>query len=156
MGPVAVDPSALIERVDLAPVHICSLFMVGFVGLRLAARRPELLRSLMVVETTAGTERSRNRQKHGILIGLSQWLRHGVVSRRITYILYALSTLNDPKREEHRHRWRTRLVSNRRSFFEWSTVSLTGRAAVHCHRWRPSCALSADWGLGISRAARSG
>ncbi|MCS6901064.1 MAG: alpha/beta fold hydrolase, partial [Myxococcales bacterium] len=37
------DAVALLERLSPGPVHFCGLSMGGFVGMRIAARRPELL-----------------------------------------------------------------------------------------------------------------
>lgn len=121
MDLVAEDAGALIEKLDLAPVHFCGLSMGGFVGLRLAARRPELLCSLIVMETTARAERPENKRKYRMLNGLSRWLGHSVVADRVMPILYAHSTLNDPHREADRRRWRARLVANRRSL--WRAVN---------------------------------
>lgn len=47
------DAVALIEALDIAPCHWVGLSMGGMVGIRLAARRPELLRSVSLIETSA-------------------------------------------------------------------------------------------------------
>jgi 3-oxoadipate enol-lactonase len=44
METLTADAIALIEALGLAPVHFCGHSMGGFVGMRLAARRPELVR----------------------------------------------------------------------------------------------------------------
>ena len=48
MDTLTADAAALIEGVGAAPCHFVGLSMGGFVGMRLAARRPELLRSLLI------------------------------------------------------------------------------------------------------------
>jgi 3-oxoadipate enol-lactonase len=50
------DAVGLIEALNLGPVHFCGLSMGGFVGMRLAARRPELVRSLILCETSSDPE----------------------------------------------------------------------------------------------------
>ena len=50
------DAAAVIEGLDVGPVHYVGLSMGGFVGMRLAARRPELLRSLTLLDTSADPE----------------------------------------------------------------------------------------------------
>lgn len=50
------DAVALIEHLDVGAVHYLGLSMGGFVGLRLAARRPDLVRSLTLIDTSAGPE----------------------------------------------------------------------------------------------------
>jgi 3-oxoadipate enol-lactonase len=52
------DAVALIEQLGCAPCHFLGLSMGGFIGLRLAARHPELLRSLILLETSADPEPS--------------------------------------------------------------------------------------------------
>src|SRR5205823_2727516 len=56
METVTDDAASLIEALGAAPVHFVGLSMGGFVGMRLAARRPELLRSLVLLETSADPE----------------------------------------------------------------------------------------------------
>ena len=50
------DAVALIEQLGCAPCHFLGLSMGGFLGLRLAAWHPELLRSLILLETSADPE----------------------------------------------------------------------------------------------------
>lgn len=121
MDLVAEDAAALIETLELAPVHFCGLSMGGFVGLRLAVRRPELLRSLMLLDTTARAERPENIRKYRALNFLSRWFGHGIVANRVMPILYGQSTLQDPGRAAERRRWRAQIVGNRRSI--WRAVN---------------------------------
>jgi pimeloyl-ACP methyl ester carboxylesterase len=121
MDLVAEDAAALIEALDLGPVHFCGLSMGGFAGLRLASRRPELLRSLIVMDTTARAERTENIRKYRMLNRLSRWFGHGVLAGRVMRILYGRSTLRDPGRAADLRRWRAKLVGNRRSI--WRAVN---------------------------------
>ncbi len=50
------DAAALIEKLGAAPCHFVGLSMGGFVGMRLAARRPALLKTLTLIETAADGE----------------------------------------------------------------------------------------------------
>jgi pimeloyl-ACP methyl ester carboxylesterase len=50
------DLVGVIEHLGVGPVHYAGLSMGGFVGQRLAARRPDLVRSLTLVDTSAGPE----------------------------------------------------------------------------------------------------
>ena len=53
---LADDAAALITALDLGPVHVVGNAMGGFVALRLAARRPHLLRSAAVLSSSADEE----------------------------------------------------------------------------------------------------
>ena len=50
------DIEALITQLDLGPVHLLCSSMGGDVGLRVAARRPDLVRSLVLIGTSARAE----------------------------------------------------------------------------------------------------
>jgi pimeloyl-ACP methyl ester carboxylesterase len=56
MDSLYADLVGVIEHLDGGPVHYAGLSMGGFVGLRLAARRPDLVRSLTLIDTSAGPE----------------------------------------------------------------------------------------------------
>src|SRR5215470_9518243 len=64
METLAEDAAALIGALDAAPCHFVGLSMGGFVGMRLALRRPALLRSLVLVDTAADAEPRANVPKY--------------------------------------------------------------------------------------------
>lgn len=70
MDTVAEDAAALIQALNAAPCHFAGLSMGGFVGMRLAARRPELLRTLTLMNTGAGREPLPGRIRYRILAEL--------------------------------------------------------------------------------------
>lgn len=51
MAAFAADVAALIEHLDLQPVHLVGISMGGMVGFQLGVDRPELLRSLCIVNS---------------------------------------------------------------------------------------------------------
>lgn len=56
MDTLSKDAAAVIESLGAGPVHYVGLSMGGFVGMRLAARRPDLLRTLTLLDTSADPE----------------------------------------------------------------------------------------------------
>ena len=56
MDTLYADAVAVIEGLGVGPVHYAGLSMGGFVGQRLAARRPDLIRSLTLIDTSADPE----------------------------------------------------------------------------------------------------
>jgi 3-oxoadipate enol-lactonase len=110
------DAVALIDALDLRPVHICGLSMGGFVAMRVAARRPDLVRSLLLLDTSADPEPRRIAFKYHL------WNRFarrfgGDVADATMPIMFGRSTLGDPARAAEREAWRRRLGSNRRSLW---------------------------------------
>ncbi len=70
MDTLAEDAAALIQALNAAPCHFAGLSMGGFVGMRVAARRPELVRSLTLMHTGAQKEASSSRLRYGFLAQL--------------------------------------------------------------------------------------
>ena len=96
MESLTLDAAALIEKLGIAPVHFVGLSMGGFVGMRLAARRPELLRSVALVETAADGEPALNVPKYKIMSALSTVVGLGPFAPTIMKIMFGRSFLNDP------------------------------------------------------------
>jgi 3-oxoadipate enol-lactonase len=98
MDTLAEDAAALIEELGLAPCTFVGNSMGGFIALRLAARRPELLRSAVVLGTSADVE-EQAAEMDQLAEVVSQ---HGMapVIDNVLYFMLGDTTLNDPARAE--------------------------------------------------------
>lgn len=110
------DAVALIEALGVGPCHFGGLSMGGFVGLRLGARRPDLLRSLILMETSADPEV--NAAAYRRLNFVARWFGLRLVADRVMPIMFGRTFMEDPARADERARWRQRLVGNRRSIYK--------------------------------------
>jgi pimeloyl-ACP methyl ester carboxylesterase len=127
MDTLTDDAAALIDRLAGGPVHVCGLSMGGFVALRLALRRPELVRSLALLATTADPEP--NVRAYRRLNFVARWLHHRLVIDRVMPICFGRTALADPARAADRDAWRQALRANRRSI--WRAVNgVIDRAGV--------------------------
>lgn len=108
------DTVALIEQLACAPCHFLGLSMGGFIGLRLAIRRPELLRSLMLVETTADAEPVENVLRYRQLNFIARCLGLRPVINQVMRIMFGRTFLHDPARDRLRELWKRRILGNRR------------------------------------------
>lgn len=61
---LCADAVGFIEAMGAAPCHFIGLSTGGFVGLRVALRRPELIRQLVLMDTSAGAEPWPNRLRN--------------------------------------------------------------------------------------------
>jgi 3-oxoadipate enol-lactonase len=113
MDTLARDAAELVERLGLAPVHFVGLSMGGFVGMRLAARRPELLRSLALLETAADGEPRANVPKYRLLGLAARVLGNGAVAGPIMKVLFGKTFLSDPARAALREELRREIAQNR-------------------------------------------
>ncbi len=96
------DAVQLIERLGIAPCFFVGLSMGGFVGLRLAAQRPELLRGLVLIESAADGEPRANVPKYRAMELISRWFGYGLLLRPIMKIMFGQSFLSDPARAAER------------------------------------------------------
>ena len=67
MDTIAEDAAALIVALKASPCHFAGLSMGGFAGMRLAARRPELVRTLTLMNTGAEREPLSGRVRYNFL-----------------------------------------------------------------------------------------
>lgn len=125
------DAARLIEELGCAPCHFVGLSMGGFVGLRLAIRRPELLRSLILLDTSADPEPARERRRYRALALVARWLGLRVVVGRVLPILFGRSFLGDPSRAALRAEWRRRILANDRIGVFRAVGGVLGRAGLH-------------------------
>lgn len=112
---LADDAAALIERLGLGPCHFVGLCTGGRVGLRLAARRPELVRSLVLLDTGVEPEPQARARRYGRLARAARWLGPWAVAPQLMPVLFGRSFLSDPARADEREEWRERLRSQGRS-----------------------------------------
>lgn len=97
---VAQDAIALLEALDLGPVHFCGLSMGGFTAMRVAARRPDLVRSLMLLETSADEEPIASVGPYRMLAGVVKLVGPKLISGRIAPIMIGKTTMADPARKQ--------------------------------------------------------
>jgi pimeloyl-ACP methyl ester carboxylesterase len=131
MDTLSEDAAALIESLQCGPCHFVGLSMGGFIGLRLAIRRPELLKSLMLLETSADPEPKENRSRYRFLNFIARWGGLRLVANRIMPIMFGTKFLNDPSRKKEKEEWRKRLISNHRIGITRAVEGVVSREPVY-------------------------
>ena len=104
------DVLAVIRRLDIAPVHLVGLSMGGFVGLRIAAREPELLRSLTLLNTSAAAHARTKFPKQLALGAVARFtgVSLPVIRSGVEAEMYGEAFRSDPIRAAEREVWRQR------------------------------------------------
>ena len=125
------DAAGLIEALGCAPCHFVGLSMGGFVGMRLASRRPGLLRSLVLLETSADPESPDAVGRYRRLNLVARCLGVKPVVGRVMKILFGRKFLGDPARAGLRKEWRDRLVANHRIGITRAVTGVIDRAGVY-------------------------
>lgn len=114
MDTLAEDAASLIAALDLSPCHFVGLSMGGFIGLRLAIRYPELLRSITIMNSSAEPEPAASRRRYTVLRVVARWLGLRPVLGRLMPIMFGGGFLDDPARRDEAVRWRERMGQNDR------------------------------------------
>lgn len=115
MDTLTEDAAALIRALDCAPCHFAGLSMGGFVGMRLAIRHPELLRSVILMATTADPEPEQNKGPYRRLAFIGRWLSFRLVIKPLMKIMFGRSFLEDPARADVRAKWKNHLLGLNRT-----------------------------------------
>ncbi len=135
MDTCAADAAALIEALGVAPCHFVGLSMGGFVGMRLAARRPDLLRSVALIETSADPEPAENVGRYRLLNLVARFVGTWAVADKVMPILFGKTFLSDPVRAPEREEWRMLLSENGRGI--WRAVNgVIDREGMHAELGR--------------------
>jgi pimeloyl-ACP methyl ester carboxylesterase len=121
METLYLDAIGLIEKLGVKPCHFVGLSMGGFIGMRLAARRPDLLRSLVLLETSADPEPLGNVPRYTLLNLIARLAGVRPVADPVMRIMFGKGFLSDPNRAEERALWRARLLENRKDV--WRAVN---------------------------------
>ncbi len=109
MESLYLDAAALIENLQLGPVHFVGLSMGGFVGMRLAARKPHLIKSLTLMETSADGEV--NKLKYSALNLIFKVAGSKPIYKKIMNILFGKTFISDPQRAEERVFWENKMMT---------------------------------------------
>jgi len=123
------DAVQLIEKVAGGAVHFCGLSMGGFVGMRMAARRPDLVRSLMLLETSSDPEPVDNIARYRMLTRVTKLLGPKPVKNKVAPIMVGKTILGDKARKQELATY-VDLMSRRRDI--WRAVNgVIDRAGIH-------------------------
>lgn len=115
------DAIALIEHLGLGAVHFCGHSMGGFVALQIAKRRPDLLRSIMLFNTSADAEFSARKFHYGLLNLFCRFFGPASVTDLVMPIMHSKKFMQDESRKGERKEIRNSIASNRRTI--WRAVN---------------------------------
>jgi pimeloyl-ACP methyl ester carboxylesterase len=108
---VAGDAAALLRALSLLPCHFVGHSMGGFVGMRLAARQPAMIRSLVLLDTAADAELLSSRARNTAFAVLARVFGMRSVAGPAMKKLYGKTFLADPERGAEREEMRRRFLA---------------------------------------------
>jgi 3-oxoadipate enol-lactonase len=128
---LSADTTSLIEALGAAPCHFVGVSMGGMVGLRIAARRPELIKSLALLATSADAEPEENKKRYRTLTFIARMFGLRIVANKIMPVMFGTSFLNDPHRAGLKRQWRQNLIANRRIGIARAVIGVIEREPIY-------------------------
>lgn len=125
------DVAELLTKLNLAPCHFVGLSMGGFIGMRLAARKPKLIKSLILIGTSADPESKDNITKYKLLNFIARWLGLSVVANRVMSIIFGQKFLKNKKSATELRLWRKYFMSNDRNGITKAVNSVINRKGIY-------------------------
>jgi pimeloyl-ACP methyl ester carboxylesterase len=105
MDTLTEDAVGVIGALGLGSVHYVGLSMGGFVGMRLGARHPELLRSLTLIETSAGPEEPWDARRYRLLAAVYGLLGPKPVKSQVVRVLFGPTYRAEPRSRAEIDAW---------------------------------------------------
>ena len=139
MDALTDDAAALIKALHAAPCHFAGLSMGGFVGMRLAAHHPELIRTLTLMNTTATKENLLNRIKYAFLAQMVKIFSPAPFTPIAVKELFGQTTRRSAQRRAMLEQWTGKLRARPRNIARSLSAVMNRRefradelAAIHC------------------------
>ncbi|KLL12371.1 MULTISPECIES: alpha/beta fold hydrolase [Protofrankia] len=130
MDTLTGDAVALIRELGVAPVHWVGLSMGGFVGQRIAARHGELLRSLTLLDTSAGAEEQSKVREYKQLALLLCLFGIRPILGKVSSHMFGPAFLADTASVATIDEWVGRLSRNKRAAIRKAVLGVVSRASV--------------------------
>ena len=106
------DIAELITVLNCNPCHFVGFSMGGMVAMRLAIKHPELLKSLVLIDTSSEKEPKEKMGKNKMMIWISKYFGLSVLSNRIMSMFFSVNFINDKSRRELKREWKNHLLAN--------------------------------------------
>ena len=108
------DAIAFIEAIADGPCHFVGLSTGGYIGVRMGFRRPDLLKSLVLMDTSADLDPPGQLLQYKVLLLLARFLGPSFVAKQAFPFLFGESFRRDISRTEEAAAWLQKIASNDR------------------------------------------
>ena len=130
MDTLADDAVALIRALDVGPVHWVGLSMGGFVGQRVAARQPELIRTLVLLDTSAEPEPLKSRIQDTAMAHLYRFAGMGPVKSQVEKMMFGPAFRRSPQAWQVIDAWEQGLARSDRAAIKHAVLGVVRRQGV--------------------------
>jgi pimeloyl-ACP methyl ester carboxylesterase len=143
---LANDTAELIEKLECIPCHFVGFSMGGMVGMRIAARRPDLIRSLILIDTSSEPDSPIHRLRNRALLWTARNLGLRPVASRVIKMFFGQNALRDPGRQHIRKTWKMHFLSNDRTGISKAVQGVISRNGITSELVNIRCPALILWG----------
>lgn len=104
------DVIKLLDHLKLKQVHFVGLSMGADIAIRIALKRPNLIKSLVLISASVSPES--NNRKYSLLNNIVKFSGIKAVLQPVLVNMFSIHFLNDPNRKEELKKWTTELLKN--------------------------------------------
>ncbi len=130
MDTLTLDLLALLDELGLDAVHYVGLSMGGYVGMRFAARYPERLLDLVLLDTDAGPEDPEVRPRYRMLANIYRLTGPRPLRKQIVPIMFGPTFRDDPAGQKVIDQWLGQLKTNNKAGIRRAVLGITERLPV--------------------------
>ncbi len=127
---LAEDTGALIEALQCSPAHIVGFSMGAFIAMRVAARRPDLVRTLTLIGPSADAEEPDHLARYNKLLAVAVFIGPQLMVGVMLKILFGPTWLSARENSLAIKRWKRALSRLPRSIFRAARASANRRSIV--------------------------
>jgi len=106
------DIAELINILNCKPCHFVGFSMGGMVAMRLAIKYPELIKSLILIDTSSDSEPKEKMGQNKLLLWISRYFGISLIANRIMSMFFSRNFINDKHRKELKRIWKNHLIAN--------------------------------------------
>ena len=104
------DAAKLIRSLECSPCHFVGFSMGGMVGIRLAIKYPELIRSLILIDTSSEPQDDMARNR--VMIWIAKYFGINILANKVMSMFFGSKFLKDKKRTALRKLWKNHFLAN--------------------------------------------
>ena len=112
---LAEDIAELINLLDCRQCHFIGFSMGGMIALRIAIKYPELIKSLVLIDTSSEPEPKQKMLKNRAMLLIAKHIGLKPIANHVISLFFGPDFLNDPKRNNLRTKWKNHFLSNNRA-----------------------------------------
>ena len=124
------DVVELIETLCDGPVIYAGLSMGGYIGITLGAKRPDLVKKIILMEASCDPETPESISKYKMLNNLVRTVGYWPVEKNIMAIMFGKKFLEDTKRAKDYDTFLKKLKENNRSTIVRATEGVINRSSI--------------------------